>query len=196
MYGIFPCDFLCFLNLERLLLFVLIWGYKWIDAQPDHYTIEYDSPLLTLILLVTKLELSGALTLHAASASIWELERSTLSCAYAWVCWWPLPRYARPVVCMSRKHMAYSRLVGMVNRQGEQMHYLWRSWARNRSILKPVFRRLWRIRFAYESLRCLNLEIWRFLWWRQLTKPIALPLMHVHEVINHNSGTYIILYYV
>ena len=33
----------------------------------------------------------------------------------------------------------------------------------NRSILKPVFRRFRPIHCAYVSLRCLHLEIWRFL---------------------------------
>ena len=44
------------------------------------------------------------------------------------------------------------------------------------SILKP------RIRYAYESLGWLDLEIWRFSCRRQ-TKPIALPLAHAHGLI-------------
>ncbi len=42
--------------------------------------------------------------------------------------------------------------------------------------LKQVFRL---IHCAYELLRCLDLEIWWFLCWRQTDKPIALPLLHM-----------------
>ena len=59
---------------------------------------------------------------------------------------------------------------------------------KNRSILKLVFRWFRRIHCAYESLRYLDLKMWRFSWWwrwqtdRQ-TKPIALPLAHARGVI-------------
>ena len=56
--------------------------------------------------------------------------------------------------------------------------------------LKPVFRRIWLIRCAYELLRRLHLEIWRFLcsrrqqqrwqrWYDQLLTP---GLVHAHRV--------------
>ena len=46
-----------------------------------------------------------------------------------------------------------------------------------RSIMKPVFRRYQRIYCTYESLRCLDLQIRRFLC-QQQTQPITLPLAH------------------
>ena len=63
---------------------------------------------------------------------------------------------------------------GAVDRRGQQKHYLWRSWAvpkesKHTHVSKPVFRRFQRIHCAYESLRCLDLEIWRFSCWLQTT---------------------------
>jgi hypothetical protein len=65
---------------------------------------------------------------------------------------------------MSRKHM-----VGRVDRRGQwkrsicdargPCQMIW-------SIMKSVFRRLWRICCTYESLRCLDVQIWRFLCWQ------------------------------
>jgi hypothetical protein len=65
---------------------------------------------------------------------------------------------------MSRKHV-----VGGVDRRGQ--------WKRSicdargpyqtiRSIMKPVFRRLRWICCTYESLKCLDIQIWRFLCWQ------------------------------
>ena len=61
-------------------------------------------------------------------------------------------------VCMSREHMACSA-VGTVNGRGydgQQVHtiYLWCSWA--------VPTNFWLICYAYNFLRCVDVEIWRF----------------------------------
>ena len=56
------------------------------------------------------------------------------------------------------------------------------------SILKPVYHQLQHIRCTYESLRCLDLKIWRYLWMTTTTatttttRPITLPLAHAYEV--------------
>ena len=121
-------------------------------------------------------------------------------CMYLWAagaasiymyvfCWRTLPTYARWVVHMSRKHMACSNL----SRRGRKA---WPTKStvcdthgpcqRNRSILKPVFHWCRRIHCTYESLRCLDLEMWQFSCRRQTTdetKPIALSLAHVRGVI-------------
>ena len=53
-----------------------------------------------------------------------------------------------------------------------------------RSTMKPIFQRYQRICCTYESLRRLDLQIWRFLCWRRRqTKPTTLPLAHVCGVI-------------
>jgi hypothetical protein len=74
------------------------------------------------------------------------------------------------------KHMGV-RLIGVANK----LPYLGRSWAlpNDSKHDEAGFRRFWLIRCAYESLRCLDLEIWRFLCWRQTDKPIALPLLRM-----------------
>ena len=54
----------------------------------------------------------------------------------------------------------------------------------------PVFHRYLLIRCSYSMHRCLELEIWRFSWqWQtdRQTKPIALPLAHVHGVKSMHS---------
>ena len=43
-------------------------------------------------------------------------------------------------------------------------------------IMKPVFRRIRLICYAYESLRCLYLEIWRFLCSQQRHNRLLYPL--------------------
>ena len=46
--------------------------------------------------------------------------------------------------------------------------------------MKQVFPRFRLIRYAYESLRCLYVEIWRFWWgWQTTDKPIASPLLRM-----------------
>jgi hypothetical protein len=54
---------------------------------------------------------------------------------------------------------------------------------------KPIFRRLQRICCTYESLKCLDVQIWRFLCWQtnrqnRRTEPITLPLAHARGVIS------------
>ena len=61
------------------------------------------------------------------------------------------------------------------------MHYLQRSWAVPKDlkhIEASFYTCSWfrQICCAYESLRCLYLQIWQFLWRQRQTKPIALPL--------------------
>ena len=51
-----------------------------------------------------------------------------------------------------------------------------------RSTVKPVFCQFRRISCACESLRCLDIEIWRFSCGRRQTNPIALPLAHARGV--------------
>ena len=57
------------------------------------------------------------------------------------------------------------------------------------SIQKPVFRRYLPIRCAYNTHRCLDLEIWQFsCWWQwQTYRPITLPLAHARGVISGNA---------
>ena len=50
-----------------------------------------------------------------------------------------------------------------------------------RSIVRPVFCHIWLICSASESLRCLDVKIWRYFSWRQ---PITLPIAHTWGVIN------------
>ena len=74
----------------------------------------------------------------------------------------------------------------VVDRRGQQ-NTIWDAcepYEMIQSIMKQVFQRFRLIRCAYESLRCLDLEMWRFLC-RQTDKLIALPLlrMHAHRVI-------------
>ena len=84
--------------------------------------------------------------------------------------------------------------VGRVDRRGQQKRTICNARGpcqRNWSILKPVFRRFRQIHCAYESLRYLDLEMWR----RQTDdrqKPIALPLAHARGVIMHMQLQWII----
>ena len=83
--------------------------------------------------------------------------------------------------------------VGTVDRRGQQNALFVTLVGRTKGESKHTeakFCRFWRIHFAYESLRCLNLEMLRFSWWRQTaqqrrrpTKPIALPLAHARGII-------------
>ena len=63
---------------------------------------------------------------------------------------------------MIRKHMARSR-IGMANSDTCGLCQT------ISSILKPVFCQIRRIYCAYKSLRCLDLKIWRFSCWWQMT---------------------------
>ena len=78
----------------------------------------------------------------------------------------------------------------MVNRHGQKNCSVYDAHGLRqtiRGIMKPVIRRFQRILCAYESLRCLDLQIWRFSCWQttdRQTKPIALPLAaHARGVI-------------
>ena len=79
-------------------------------------------------------------------------------------------------------------VVGRVDRRGQQKHSICkvcRPCQPIRSIMKPVFQRFQLIYCAYESLRCLDLQIWRFLCWQtdRQTKLITLPLAHACGVM-------------
>ena len=82
------------------------------------------------------------------------------------------PTHTRPVVLvhMSREHMVLLWIVGTVDGRGydDQLEYIICDACRPchliRSILKPVFCQLRQIGCIYESLRCLDLKIWLFLW--------------------------------
>ena len=55
------------------------------------------------------------------------------------------------------------------------------------------FRRIWQSGCAYNSLRCLHLEIWQFLCWQwqqQMDKPITLPLAHACRVVTNTEFRY------
>ena len=84
---------------------------------------------------------------------------------YMYVCWWFLSAHARPVVSMSTW-----LAVGTVNGRGQLKCTICDAHGpcqRNRSILKPVVRWFQQVHCAYELLRYLDLERWRFSWWRQ-----------------------------
>jgi hypothetical protein len=103
--------------------------------------------------------------------------------------WWPLPTYCGRICAWAESTWP---TVGRVDRRGQ--------WKRGvcdarvpcqsiRSIMKSVFRWFRWICFTYESLRCLDIQIWRFLCWQTSkqtngrTEPIALPLAHARGVI-------------
>ena len=103
-----------------------------------------------------QLELSRAHTQRTASASYLRAAVAALIIIQVCVRWRPLPMYARPVVRMSRMHMACSRHSTFCDACGLCQ--------RNQSILEPVFRQF---HCAYVSLRCLDLKKWWFSCWRR-----------------------------
>ena len=125
-----------------------------------------------------KLEFSRAHSPHAASASISESCNTELQQQHMYL-------LTRPVVRMSREHMACSE-VGAVDRR-DQQNVLFVTFVGRANDLKHTeasFCRILQICCAYELLGCLNLEIWQFSCGRQQTKTIALPLTHAHGVIS------------
>ena len=58
-----------------------------------------------------------------------------------------------------------------------------------RSIFKPVCRWFWLIGDTYELLRCLDVEIWRFLWWRWQTDQLLYPC----ACVRGNNNKHIVL---
>ena len=86
--------------------------------------------------------------------------------------------YTRPVVHMSRKHMACSMLVqvgridgyGYDGQQEDTICDVHGPWQTIQSTFKPVFRWFWLIGYTYELLKCLDLETWQFSWWPQMDR--------------------------
>ena len=82
------------------------------------------------------------------------------------------PVVHRPVMHMSRKHMA-CQSVGMLDGHGydgqqkDTICDICGPWQMIQSTFKPDFHWFWLIGYDYELLRCLDVEIWRFLWWRR-----------------------------
>jgi hypothetical protein len=110
---------------------------------------------------------------RAASASC-SASISTLK-QYACVCWRPLPTYYIRLCAWSESTWDPMCLI---YRCGQQKHSVCDTrgpYQTIRSIIKLNFRLFQRINYACESLRCLDLEIWRFSCpWQ--TKTITLPL--------------------
>ena len=74
-------------------------------------------------------------------------------------CWRPLPAHKKPVVRTSR------RTVKRCGYDGQQKHTICdacRPCHLIRSTVRPVFYQIRQIFRAYKSLRCLDVEIWRF----------------------------------
>ena len=84
----------------------------------------------------------------------------------------------RPVMHMSRKHMAWNVLVqvGTVDGRGYDVQQedaicnVRGPWQTIQSAFKPICCWFWLIDYACKLLRCLDLEIWRFSWWQQMDR--------------------------
>ena len=103
-------------------------------------------------------------------------------------CWRPLPTCARSVVCISTiiiiMHYALC-IMGTINGCGYDGQHkrticdACRPCHSILSTLKPAFRWIRQICCSYNLLRCLDLQIWRFLcpqqWWQQRLNQLLYP---------------------
>ena len=115
-----------------------------------------------------------------------------LSCNLDICCRRPLPMHVRgPVVRMSRNYM-HKYIVGNVDGCGYDGKIKYticdacRPYHSIFNILKPVFRQIRQIRCIFESLRCLDVEIWGFSWWRLADRQTDyFTLAHARGIITH-----------
>ena len=132
---------------------ILLW------FSSNYYSLRQDLYVYTVQIMTITIELSRAHTPRAAlllhQSSFWELHVFVYNLyllTLGQVCAWAKSTW--PAVGVADRHKC-----PIYDAHGPCWRIL--------SILKPVFRRFRRNCCAYESLRCLYLQIWWFSWWRQ-----------------------------